>query len=219
MHHLPRLHRDLSGGCNHRGGRVSIHPIEQESYRIMRAEIDFSAWRGADRAVVERMVHATADPDYATTTVVGRHAVEQALAALVAGASIIVDAQMVRLGITGQASRCYLDEIGTVEPSMSVTRSALAIRMGALAHADGAIFVIGNAPTALFELIALAESGQVRPAAVLGLPVGFVGAAESKEALRNSVLAPYSVTNVGRKGGSAVAAGAMNALLRLATPA
>jgi precorrin-8X/cobalt-precorrin-8 methylmutase len=196
---------------------VTVHPIEQESYRIMRAEIDFSTWSALDRAVVERMVHATADPDYATTTVVGAHAVESALAALATGATVVVDAQMVRLGITGFDARCYLDEVGTVEPSRLITRSALAMRMGALAHPDGAIFVIGNAPTALFELIALTESGQVRPAAVLGLPVGFVGAAESKEALRNSILAPHSVTNLGRKGGSAVAAGAMNALLRLAS--
>jgi precorrin-8X/cobalt-precorrin-8 methylmutase len=195
---------------------VTIHPIEQESYRLMRAEIDFSAWLSPDRAVVERMVHATADLDYATTTVLGPLAVERALAALASGAAVVVDAHMVRLGITGFDARCYLDEVGNVEPSVSVTRSALAMRMGALANPDGAIFVIGNAPTALFELISLSESGRVRPAAVVGLPVGFVGAAESKEALRCSTLAPYAVTNIGRKGGSAVAAGAMNALLRLA---
>jgi precorrin-8X/cobalt-precorrin-8 methylmutase len=195
---------------------VTIHPIEVESYRIMRSEIDLSAWPPGDRNVVERMIHATADPDYATSSVVGGDAVRSGVDALRRGAPIVVDAQMVKMGITDVRAECFLDVVAKPSPNPSVTRSALALRHGALLHPVGAIFVIGNAPTALFELLRLVEIGDVQPALVLGLPVGFVGAAESKEELRNSLIAERSISNVGRKGGSAVAAGAMNALVRLA---
>src|SRR5207248_5052706 len=123
-------------------------------------------------------------------------------------APIVTDVEMVGAGITGVAARCYLaDAAGTAES----TRSAQAMRVAGGRHPTGAVFVIGCAPTALFELIEL----DVDPALVIGLPVGFVGAAESKEALRASALP--SVSNVGEKGGSAVAAAAVNALIRFAT--
>lgn len=195
---------------------MTIHPIEVESYRIMRAEIDLSAWTGGDLAVVERIVHSSADAEYALSTVIGAEAVERAVAALRAGAPIVVDAQMVKMGITSLVSHCYLEAIPTPSPDPTETRSALALRHGARLHPAGAIFVIGNAPTALFELLHLVESGAVDPAVIIGLPVGFVGAAESKAALRGSAVMARSISNVGRKGGSAVAAGALNALARLA---
>ena len=196
---------------------MTIHPIENESYRIMRSEIDLSKWNDIDRTIVERIIHSSADLDYANMTLVGRNAGSAGLRALQAGAPIVVDANMVKTGITTRASHCYLDDIAKPSPDPLVTRSALAMRRGIEMHPDGAIFVIGNAPTALFELLAQVAAGTVRPAMVIGLPVGFVGAAESKEALRQSSIADISISNIGRKGGSAVAAGAINALLRLAT--
>lgn len=196
---------------------MTIHPIENESYRIMRSEIDLSKWNDIDRTIVERIIHSSADLDYANMTLVGRNAGSAGLRALQAGAPIVVDANMVKTGITTRASHCYLDDIAKPSPDPLVTRSALAMRRGIEMHPDGAIFVIGNAPTALFELLAQVEAGTVRPAMVIGLPVGFVGAVESKEALRQSSIADISISNIGRKGGSAVAAGAINALLRLAT--
>ena len=196
---------------------MTIHPIENESYRIMRSEIDLSKWNDIDRTIVERIIHSSADLDYANMTLVGRNAGSAGLRALQAGAPIVVDANMVKTGITTRASHCYLDDIAKPSPDPLVTRSALAMRRGIEMHPDGAIFVIGNAPTALFELLAQVAAGTVRPAMVIGLPVGFVGAAESKEALRQSSIADISISNIGRKGGSAVAAGAINALLRLTT--
>jgi precorrin-8X/cobalt-precorrin-8 methylmutase len=197
---------------------MTVHPIEEESYRIMRSEVDLSQWNEIERAIVERIIHSSADLDYANMTVVGPNAGAAGLHALKVGAPIVVDANMVKMGITTRTSHCYLDDIAKPSPNPLLTRSALAMRRGIELHPDGAIFVIGNAPTALFELLAQVAAGTVRPALVIGLPVGFVGAAESKEALRHSRIADISVSNIGRKGGSAVAAGAINALLRI-TPA
>jgi precorrin-8X/cobalt-precorrin-8 methylmutase len=96
------------------------------------------------------------------------------------------------------------------------TRSAAAIRLAAERHPDGALWVVGNAPTALEEILRLHADGLLRPAAVVGLPVGFVGAAESKAALWAGDLRPIAITNVGEKGGTPAAAGAVNAMVRLA---
>ena len=186
---------------------MTPHPIEVESYRIMAERVDLSAWPGPERAVVARMIHASADVEYAVTARISAGAIAAGVRALRAGAPVICDAHMVRVGITGISAECPLDD-APVAPA-SQTRSATAMRLAASHHPDGAIFVIGNAPTALFELLAL----DVRPALVIGLPVGFVGAAKSKAALWESGLP--CITNVGEKGGSAVAAAAVNALVRL----
>ena len=185
-----------------------IHPIELESYRILESRVDLSHLGPLSRAVVARIVHASADLEYADTTVLDETSLAHAVEALRAGAPIVTDVEMVGAGITGMPSRCYLDEaIATPES----TRSAHAMRIATERHPAGAIFVIGCAPTALFALLEV----DVEPALVIGMPVGFVGAAESKEALRASALP--SVSNVGEKGGSAVAAAAANALIRIAT--
>jgi precorrin-8X/cobalt-precorrin-8 methylmutase len=216
-----------------------LHPIEVESYRILRARIDLSHWPPLSRAVVERMIHASADLDYADTTRLEEDAARAGVAAVAAGAPIVVDAAMVRAGITRRAAYCAFDEhLGagptdgrrptadrpptdgpagpTAAPEDGLTRSARAFRRAAERHPDGAVFVVATAPTALYELIRLVEAGEVRPALVVGLPVGFVGAAEAKEALRASPAGRRSLSNVGEKGGSAVAAAAVNALVRLA---
>jgi precorrin-8X/cobalt-precorrin-8 methylmutase len=192
-----------------------VHPIEEASYRIMAERVDLSAWDGADRDVVARMVHATADESFAATARIGERAVDAAVAALAAGAPVVCDARMVVAGIPSVAgAACLLDEVPEAPPGD--TRSAAAIRLAAARFPDGALWVIGNAPTALFALLELHAAGAVRPAAVVGLPVGYVGAAESKEALWAGPLRPVAVTNVGVRGGSPAAAGAVNALARLA---
>ena len=218
---------------------AGVHPIEARSYEIMAARVDLSAWPPGARDVVARMIHATADESFATSARVGAHAVTAAVEALAAGAPVICDARMVVAGVPRVAAsvpvRCYLDEApppsetaGVPAPGVAglaappTTRSAAAIDMAAAAHPDGALWVIGNAPTALFRLLELHAAGALRPAAVIGVPVGYVGAAESKAALWASPLAPVAVTNEGRRGGSPVAAAAVNALARLAgvyTPA
>jgi precorrin-8X/cobalt-precorrin-8 methylmutase len=189
----------------------TVHPIEAESYRILRSQLDTSALPPHTRAVVERVIHASADFDYATDLVVDEAALAHAAAVLAAGAPIVADVEMVAAGITRRDAVCAIKDPAAppLAADLGITRSAAALRIAAEQAGPGAVYVIGCAPTALFELIAIAE--QVRPALVIGLPVGFVGAAESKAALRESALP--AVSNVSGKGGSAVAAAALNALI------
>jgi precorrin-8X/cobalt-precorrin-8 methylmutase len=187
-------------------GRV-VHPIEAESYRILRSRIDLSHLPPLSRAVAERIVHAAADVSLAASLVLDEAALERGRAALLAGAPIYCDARMAAAGITSRAPIVPLDDprakgVGTT------TRSAAAMRLAAAAAPPGAVWVVGNAPSALAELVARPPAD---PALVVGLPVGFVGAAESKAALVASGLP--CVTNVGERGGSAVAVAAVNALL------
>src|SRR5581483_3315630 len=192
-----------------------VHPIEAESYRIMAERVDLSIWPPGARDVVARMVHATADESFAHSALIGEQAVEAAVGALAAGAPVVCDARMVVAGIPSVAGAlCLLDEVP--QAASGDTRSAAAIRLAAERYPDGALWVVGNAPTALFALLELHGAGAVRPAAVVGLPVGYVGAAESKAALWDSDLQPLAITNRGVRGGSPVAAGAVNALARLA---
>lgn len=191
----------------------AVHPIEVESYRILAERVDLSDWSDGRREVVARMIHATADVGFAVSARIGAEAVERAVDALGRGAPVVVDAAMVAAGAPRVATTCLLSEV-PVAPEGS-TRSAAAVALAAERHPDGAVWVFGNAPTALAELLALHGRGEVEPAAVIGLPVGFVGAAEAKAALWKGPLAARSVTNVGERGGSAVAAAALNALDRL----
>lgn len=192
---------------------TTIHPIEEESYRILRGRISLDHLSALDRAVVERIIHASADLEYAETLVIDEGAAHAALAALDSGAPVVADVEMVRSGITGVDARCYLSE---ARADGQLTRSAAAMRIAADRHPDGAVVVVGCAPTALVEAVELVEVGAFRPALIIGLPVGFVGAAESKALTRSCDI--LSITNVGEKGGSAVAAAAVNALVRLRRP-
>lgn len=193
--------------------RRAVHPIEQRSYEILRSRVDLSALAPLSRAVTERVVHASADLAYVTDLVCDEAALEAGLAALRAGAPVVTDVAMVAAGITrsGLELVCPVAEPGTaaLARTTGLTRSAAAVRVALDRVGPGAVWVVGCAPTALFELITL----DARPALVVGLPVGFVGAAESKAALRASGLPALS--NRGEKGGSAVAAAALNALLYL----
>lgn len=181
-----------------------VHPIEQESYRRLRARLDTSHFPPLTRAVVERVVHSAADLEYANDLVMDEGELVRAHAALHAGAPVVVDVEMVAAGITRRKTVCRLRD-AVAGPGL--TRSAHAIRLAYEQVGPGALWVIGNAPTALEELLTL----DAAPALVIGLPVGFVGAVESKAALRASGLP--AVSNVSEKGGSAVASAALNALL------
>jgi precorrin-8X/cobalt-precorrin-8 methylmutase len=198
-----------------------VHPIEARSYEIMEDLVDFSRWPPGARDVVARMVHATADESFADSTLIGADAVEAVLAGLGARAPVVCDARMVAAGMPRLAAitsvECYIDrvQLGGPAPDTASTRSAAAVNLGAAEHPSGAIWVVGNAPTALQRILELHAASRLDPVAVIGLPVGYVGAAESKAALWRSPLRRLSITNKGRRGGSAVAAAALNALARL----
>lgn len=182
-----------------------VSPIEVESFRRLRAAVDLSHLPPLSRAVAERVVHASADAGYAEDLVLDEAALRAGLAALRAGAPVVADVRMVAAGITAVDALCGLDHVTADDGE---TRSAAGIRAAAARAGPGAVYVIGNAPTALFALLA---EPSAEPALVVGLPVGWVDAVESKQALRDAGLP--AVTNRGPKGGSAVAAAALNALL------
>jgi precorrin-8X/cobalt-precorrin-8 methylmutase len=195
--------------------------IEAESFRIIDAEVGAHPYDDRQWPVVRRIIHTTADFDFAATTCFSPGAVAGGVAALRRGERVLADTQMVvagvnkaRLGAFGSEIACHVAdaEIARQARAAGVTRSKLAMRRG-VAQECG-IFLVGNAPTALFELLELARAGVARPALIVGVPVGFVGAAEAKEALLASEL-PFICCR-GRKGGSAIAAAILNALLILA---
>jgi precorrin-8X/cobalt-precorrin-8 methylmutase len=185
----------------------TVHPIEAESYRRLRAAVDTTGLAPHARAVVERVIHTTADPGWLDDLVTDEAALAAGAQALATGAPLVVDAAMVAAGITGYPSICL---VGSAEPRDGLTRSAAAIRLAADRVPDGAVWAVGNAPTALVELLRLAGAGRLRPALVVGVPVGYVGAVEAKAALRATGLPQLS--NRSARGGSAVAAAAVNAL-------
>jgi cobalt-precorrin 5A hydrolase/precorrin-3B C17-methyltransferase len=189
--------------------RRAPHAIETESYRILRSMVDLSHLGPLSRAVAERVIHASADPEYAGDLLLDEGALEAGLKALLAGAPIVVDARMVGAAITSREVVCALDLAHRPDGSAGGdrTRSAAGVRAAAARVGPGAVWVIGCAPSALAELLRL----EADPALVIGLPVGFVGAVEAKRALASSGLP--AVTNRGVKGGSAVAAAAVNGLL------
>jgi precorrin-8X/cobalt-precorrin-8 methylmutase len=189
--------------------RRAVHPIEVESMQILRSRVDTSHLQPLTRAVVERVVHSSADLAYVDDLVTDEEVLRTAQAALLAGAPVVADVHMVAAGITTREVVCRVKD---AVASDGVTRTAAGIRLAYEQVGPGAVWVVGNAPTALFEILAL----DVQPALVVGLPVGFVGAAESKQALRDSGLP--AVSNVTEKGGSAVAAAALNALLYTSLP-
>jgi precorrin-8X/cobalt-precorrin-8 methylmutase len=197
-----------------------VHPIEARSYAIIAGRVDLSGWQPGDRQVVARVIHATADESFADSMRIGERAVASATAAMRQGRPIVCDAKMVAAGMPSPARRCpvhcYLDQVSSAPPGG--TRSAAAMDLAAAEHPEGAVWVIGNAPTALERLIRLHEAGLLRPEAVIGLPVGYVGASEAKAALWESPLRAVSITNLGERGGSPAAAAAANAIARLISP-
>jgi precorrin-8X/cobalt-precorrin-8 methylmutase len=200
----------------------AVHPIEAESYRIIASRVDLSRWDPATAAVATRVIHASADTGYADTLRFSDGVVAAGVAAVRAGAPVIADVEMVAAATHRLGTRSFLTE-GRIEQAAAradepdLTASAAAMRVAARLHPEGAVVLIGCAPTALFEVLDLCARGRFAPALVIGMPVGFVGAAESKQALRDAPV--RSISNVGERGGSAVTAAAMNALARLAAGA
>ncbi len=193
--------------------------IYQRSFALIREETDLTRFPPALHAIALRLVHAVADPTILPDLAWSDGAVEAGQTALARGAPVLVDAQMVAHGIirarlpAGNAVTCLLDDPAVLALSRQrkMTRSAAALELW-VPLLDGAVVAIGNAPTALFRLLELIEEGAPRPALVLGFPVGFVGAAESKAALAANSLGVAYVALAGRRGGSALAAAAVNAL-------
>jgi precorrin-8X/cobalt-precorrin-8 methylmutase len=193
--------------------RSSVHPIEVESYAILRSRLDTTDLPPLTRAVVERVVHTSADPSWAGDLVCDEQALRAGRAALLAGAPLVTDVRMVAVGVTSRTATVALDLPGVRELAAAdgLTRSAAGIRAAVREHPAGAVWAIGNAPTALVELVRCAASGLVTTPLVVGLPVGFVGAVAAKTALRAAGLP--AVSNRSERGGAAATAAAVNALL------
>jgi len=195
--------------------------IYERSFAIIRAEADLSRFSPEEEDVAVRMIHACGLVEAARDFVFGPGVVAAARAALQAGAPILCDAQMVAHGITRArlpASNevvCTLRDpaVPALAEKLGTTRSAAALELWREQLA-GAVVAIGNAPTALFHLLEMLDKGAPRPAAILGMPVGFVGAAESKDALAADPRGvPFAIVR-GRLGGSAITSAAVNALAR-----
>lgn len=195
--------------------------IYRKSFAIIRAETDLSAFSEEEADVAIRMIHACGQVEAAAHFRFSPGFVAAARAALKAGRPILCDAEMVAHGVTRARLPaenpviCTLRDPRTPARAKEIgnTRSAAALDFWD-EHLEGAVVAIGNAPTALFYLLEKLEKGGPRPAAIIGMPVGFVGAAESKEALLESPLAiPHAVVR-GRMGGSAMTAAALNAVAR-----
>ncbi|QRG06392.1 precorrin-8X methylmutase [Xanthobacter dioxanivorans] len=195
--------------------------IYERSFAIIRAEADLSRFSPDEEDVAVRMIHACGLVEAARDFVFGPGFVAAARAALTAGAPILCDAQMVVHGITRarlpatNEVLCTLRDpaVPALAEQLGTTRSAAALELWGDRLA-GAVVAIGNAPTALFHLLEMLDRGAPRPAAILGMPVGFVGAAESKDALaENPRGVPFAIVR-GRLGGSAITSAAVNALAR-----
>ncbi len=193
--------------------------IYVRSFATIRAESDLAAIPADAEKVAVRMIHASGQTDLARDLVIHPDLVPAARRALDAGAPVLTDANMVASGITrtrlpaGNEVLCLLRDprVPGLAERWGTTRSAAAVSLWA-DRLDGAVVAIGNAPTALFHLLEMLDAGAPRPAAIVGVPVGFIGAAESKEALiEHGLQIPHLVVR-GRRGGSAMASSALNAL-------
>jgi precorrin-8X/cobalt-precorrin-8 methylmutase len=196
--------------------------IEAESFRIIDREAGPHGFSPEQWCVVRRMIHTSADFDYLRSVRFHPDAITCGVAAIRGGRTIVTDTNMARTGIRkndlksfGAAVQCFMDDpaVQAAARQAGTTRAAAAVD-AAVSVMENGIYVVGNAPTALLRLIELIRGGSARPALVIGLPVGFVNAAESKSALLE--IDRPCITNEGRKGGSNVAAAAVNALLLLA---
>ncbi|HEY7814990.1 MAG TPA: precorrin-8X methylmutase [Nakamurella sp.] len=193
--------------------------IYRESFAIVRAETDLSGVPADAEHIAVRMVHAAGQPDLTRDLMIHPDFVADGRAALLAGAPVFVDSTMVDAGITrsrlpaGNEVICRLHDhrVEQLAASWGTTRSAAAVSLWGDAL-EGAVVAIGNAPTALFHLLEWICEGGPRPAAIVGVPVGFVGSAESKQALIDHEAGISYVVVTGRRGGAALAASAVNAL-------
>lgn len=211
MNHLPSIKK------------IGPLQIEAESFRMIEAELGPTAFSPEQFAVVRRCIHATGDFSFADTLRFHLQAIEAGLHAVRAGRNILVDVNMAAAGISqhllmpfGGKVICKVADAEVAEQAAArnMTRSEAAVELAAGENIG--IAVVGNAPTALLKIMELIERGSFAPDLVIGVPVGFVNAAESKELLAAQSY-PF-ITALGRKGGTPVAVAAVNALLRIASP-
>jgi precorrin-8X/cobalt-precorrin-8 methylmutase len=215
-------HASLSAGV---GEKIvvpfSSSKIYDASMKLIRPEIQETLSKVPKNQVpiIERVVHTTADPEFAKLLVISDKAVDAGVAAIKAGAKIVTDVKMIKAGINlarvknfGGEILTYIDDAQATKMANdeSITRSTAAMRLAAKDGLDGAIVLIGNAPTAAFELAEQVKNGIVKPALIVAVPVGYVGAAESKETVAK-LPAPYIITS-----GSTIAVAIFNALLSMA---
>ena len=196
--------------------------IENKSMDIIADLIGSHSWDPLVKAVVHRIVHTSGDPDYANIVKIHPEAIQSGIEALKRGALIITDVNMLKTGInkpamnkTGSEAVCIVSDKEVAEEAKKTgeTRSMTAMKM-LKDKMNGSIIAIGNAPTALFTVLELCKEENIIPALIIGTPVGFVGAAESKDLLIEEAPVPY-ITVTGTKGGSPIAASVINALLYL----
>ena len=201
------------------------HEIERSSFQIIDQEVGTHHFTAQQWSIVRRMIHTTADFEFKEMVRFHPHAVSAGIEAIRNGNMIITDTNMARVGVRkkeietyGGRVKCYMDDplIHEKAKAEGTTRAKAAVDTAVPEMKDG-IYVVGNAPTALLRLIELIDEKKAHPALIIGLPVGFVNAAESKAALME-MDTPY-ISNVGRKGGSNVAASVVNALAILANEA
>lgn len=194
--------------------------IEEKSMEIIAPYLKDLNLNEEATKVYSRMIHAAGDVEYAPIVRLHPKAIETAKAALLAKCNIYADVEMVRTGINkkklasfGGCVECLIadETVAEMAKKEGITRSMAAMRTFGK-KLDGAIVAIGNAPTALFEVLRLMEEENIRPAAIVGIPVGFVGAADSKEELAKQTMVPY-ITVKGTKGGSPIAASVINAIM------
>lgn len=200
--------------------------IEEESFFIIDQEAGNHGLPPDQWAITRRVIHATGDFDFVHTMQFHPAAIKRGIEALKAGAHIIVDVKMIEAGLNakrlatfGCQVHCFIDDEDVIADAKAKnsTRAAQAMRKAArLGLLSGAIVAVGNAPTALIEIMAMPQTNQGHPALVLGVPVGFVSAVESKDALLGTDI-PYIVAK-GRKGGSTIAVSILHALMALAAP-
>jgi precorrin-8X/cobalt-precorrin-8 methylmutase len=195
--------------------------IYERSFAIIRAEAELSRFTAEEADVAVRMIHACGQVDVAEQIVFGAGLVAAGRNALAAGAPILCDAEMVAHGVTRARLPAHNEVICTLRDArvaalaekLGTTRSAAALDLW-VDRLEGAVVAIGNAPTALYRLLEMLDAGAPKPAAILGMPVGFVGAAESKAALAADPRGTPFLIVRGRMGGSAMTAAAVNALAR-----
>ncbi len=197
---------------------VQPQEIEGKSMEMIDAEIGEHSFTEEQWPVVQRVIHSSADFELGKSMLLHPDAVQAGINAILNGEQIVADVQMVQAGISkprlekfGSDVHVYISDPDVVDEakSLNTTRAIISMRKGAR-EVNGGIYVIGNAPTALLELIRLVKAGEAKPSLIIGMPVGFVSAAESKEELAKLDL-PF-ITNVGRKGGSTAVVAALNAI-------
>ncbi|PZT53534.1 precorrin-8X methylmutase [Paenibacillus silvae] len=201
---------------------VQPQEIEGKSFEMITEELGEHPFTEEQYPVVQRVIHASADFELGRSMVFHPDAIQAGIAALRAGQSVIADVQMIQAGVSKDRIRgfggdvhVHISDPDVMEEAkrLNTTRAIISTRKATQMY-EGGIYAIGNAPTALLELIRLVKEGEAKPGLIIGMPVGFVSAAESKDELRKLDI-PF-ITNIGRKGGSTIVVAALNAISLMA---